>query len=165
MRSSERVLILGLGNPVLRDDGVGLVAARRVKELVKDAANLREECVSSIDLLPVLSGYRRVVVVDGYLSSQDPPGTRIQAIPEDLPPGFCYRSLHMLSFREMMDLGERLGYTMPSIRIHGLCVEDPWTFGDTFTPAIEMAWQEWAGEIARSEFGHPCREAPNLISS
>ena len=145
-------LILGLGNPVLRDDGVGLLAARRVKGLVGRDVDLREECVSSIDLLSVVSRYRRVVVVDGYLSAEDPPGTRIQATPDDLPPGFCYRSLHMLSFREMVELGERLGYPMPTIRIHGICVEDPWTFGCTFTPAVEEAWRAWADDIARIEF-------------
>ena len=74
--------------------------------------------------------------------------------PDDLPAGFGYRSGHTLPFSGMLDLGRRFGLAMPrEMSIHGLCVEDPWTFGQDFTPAVERTWREWAEQITRAEFG------------
>jgi hydrogenase maturation protease len=149
-----RTLLLGLGNELLRDDGVGLAAARRVSERVGDRADLAQACVANLDLLPIVRGYDRVVVVDAYVSATDPAGARVRATPEDLPRRFGHRSFHTLPFRELLDLGRAAGWPMPrEISIHGLCVEEASTFGESFTPAVEQAWRTWADEIAREEFG------------
>ncbi len=63
-----RTLVLGLGNEILSDDGVGILAARRVRELVGDDVHVAEACVATIDLLSLMSGYDRVVIIDSFLS-------------------------------------------------------------------------------------------------
>jgi len=157
MGSSGRTnptLVLGLGNDVLRDDGVGLRAARRIAELAAGRADHAEACVATLDLLPVLSGYQRVIVVDAYVDATVPPGTPLRATAENLPRGLGYRSPHTLHFREMLEVGARLEFPMPrEIVVHGLSVEDPWTFGEDFTPAVERAWPGWASDVAREVFG------------
>ena len=147
-------MILGLGNDVLMDDGVGLRAARRVAELVGDRADFAEACVASIDLLPIISGYERVIVIDAFRSPDFPPGMSVRAAPEDLPRGFGYRSLHTMPFQEMLDLGETLELEMPrEVVIHGLSVAEASTFGQTFTPGVAGSWAHWADSIAEREFG------------
>jgi hydrogenase maturation protease len=151
---SRSTLILGLGNDVLMDDGVGLRAARRVAELVGDRADFVEACMASIDLLPIISGYERVIIVDAFRSPDFPPGTSVRAAPEDLPRGFGYRSLHTMPFQEMLDLGETLELEMPrEVVIHGLAVAEASTFGETFTPEVGRSWLHWAASIAVREFG------------
>jgi hydrogenase maturation protease len=151
-----RTLVLGLGNELLRDDGVGLRAARRVAELAGDRADLAEACLANADLLPIVSGRERLIVVDAYVSSTDPPGTAVRATPADRPAGFSYRSFHTLPFDEVLALGHLLGLPMPEqVVIHGLCVEDASTFGDDLSPALAAAWPAWAEEIARQEFSLP----------
>jgi len=146
-------LLLGMGNDILTDDAVGLLASRRVAESVGDRVDYAETCVATIDLLPLLSGYRRVVVVDALVSSDLPPGTRVRAMAEDLPKGFGYRSFHTLPFRDMLEIGRRLEMDLPEeIVVHGLVVEDPSTFGEMPTPDVESAWRSWADEIAQMEF-------------
>lgn len=161
----ERTLILGLGNDILRDDAVGLVAARRVAELAGGRADYEEACVATVDLLGMMSGYDRVIVIDAYVSSADPPGTTVRATPDDLPRGFGYRSFHTLPFREMLDLGREMGLPLPrQVSIHGLCVEDAVTFGQSFTPAVAGAWPAWAEKIVAQEFGRTCpRRAWGLL--
>ena len=141
-------LILGLGNDLLGDDGVGLKAARRVAGQCGDTADLAETCVATIDLLPILSGYRHVVVLDAFLSDDLPPGSTIQARPDDLPKGFGFRSFHTLSFREMLRLGVEFDLPMPDdISIHGLVVKEPYTFGERFTEEVEEAWRGGRGRV------------------
>ena len=152
--SLSNTLILGLGNDILFDDGVGLLAARRVAELVGDAADVVEASVATIDLLSIMSGYDRVVIVDAFLSPDMPPGTPVRATAQDLPKGFGYRSFHTLTFSEVLELGDWLGVAMPSeVVIHGLAVDETTTFGETLSPRVAEVWQQWAEEIARVEFG------------
>lgn len=152
--SADRTLVLGLGNDILADDGVGLQAARRVGEVIGDLADVAEASIATIDLLSMMSGYDRVVIVDAFLSRDLPVGTQVRATPEDLPKGFGYRSFHTLTFGEVMELGEWLGVSMPSeVVIHGLSVDQTDTFGEALSPEVEQAWEGWADDIVRIEFG------------
>ena len=152
-RTHPRTLILGLGNELLRDDGVGLRSARRVAELARGRADLVEACVATVDLLPLIEGYDRVVVVDAWASDDVPPGTAVHVTPDDLPAGFGRRSFHTLPFREMLELGRRLGLCMPNeVSIHGLSVEDAATFGTGLSPRVAGAWPDWAERIYLEEF-------------
>jgi hydrogenase maturation protease len=146
-------LVLGLGNDILSDDGVGLRATRRVAELVGDLAEVAEASIATIDLLALISGYDRVIIIDAFLSPDLPPGTPVRATPDDLPQGFGYRSFHTLTFREVLDMGRWLGIPLPEeVVIHGLAVKETTTFGKEFSPQVEEAWEPWAEQIARCEF-------------
>ena len=153
-RTSNRTLVLGLGNDILSDDGVGLQAARRVGELIGDRADVAEASVATIDLLPLMSGYDRVVIIDAFLSPDLRPGTTVRTTADDLPKGFGYRSFHTLTFREVLEMGEWLGLPMPAeVVIHGLAVDETTTFGEDFSPRVTEVWESWAEDIAHSEFG------------
>ena len=62
-------IIIGLGNPILSDDGAGW----RVVQLVREALNgageerrvvVREACVGGLSLAEMLVGFRRAIVID-----------------------------------------------------------------------------------------------------
>ena len=149
----SRTLLLGLGNPFLGDDGVGLAAAERVAELAGEPLDVEMASVATVDLLPLLAGYERVVVIDAFLSPTARAGTAVHGSPEDLPQGFGYRSLHTLPFRTMLELGRLAGLPVPeTISIHGMAVADPWTFTQGFTPEVAAAWEAWASGLAAREF-------------
>lgn len=145
-------MILGLGNDILRDDGVGLAAARRVAELLGERADLVEAAVATVDLLQEMTGYDRVVIVDAFMDPDLPPGTTLRATPDDLPDGFGYRSFHTLPFKEMLRLGAEIEMRLPDqVVIHGMVVDDAATFGEEFTPPVAAAWERWAAAIAEEE--------------
>ena len=161
--TETRTLILGLGNELLRDDGVGLRAARRVAQLASDRADLAEACVATIDLLSLITGYDRVVVVDAWVSDDVPPGTPVRCAPDDLSPGFGRRSLHTLPFRDMLELGRQLGLPMPrEVSIHGIAVEDVATLDTGLSTRVARAWPGWAERIYREEFGDGARRLPGV---
>jgi hydrogenase maturation protease len=150
----RRELVLGLGNELLGDDAVGLLAARRVAERAGERVDHAEACVATLDLLPVIAGYERLIVVDAYLSADDPPGRSIHVTPEALPRGFGYRSFHTLPFREMLEFGRYCGIPMPrEVSIHGLCVREVRTFSRGLSPPVKERWGAWAEEIVEAEWG------------
>jgi hydrogenase maturation protease len=146
-------LILALGNEVLGDDAVGLLAGRRVAARAGSRADHAEACLATIDLLPLLAGRDRLVVLDAYVSRCQPPGTPVHTHAEARPPGFSHRSFHTLPLADVLALGTALGYAMPSeVVIHGLCVPEPRSLGAGLSPAVAAAWPAWAEEVARAEF-------------
>jgi len=139
-----KTLVLGLGNPILTDDGVGIqvVQAAAARRSPTDAVTFAEASVGGLRLLDFLVGYDRVVMVDAIRSHDGRPGEIYRLGPSDLAASIHSGSTHDLSFRETLDLGRRLGMTLPEdkgIVILAVEVEDISTFGDSCTPAVAAA--------------------------
>ena len=59
------ILLLGLGNPILKDDRVGIEVARRVAEQVKkENVKFMEASAGGLALLDAVCGYDKVILVD-----------------------------------------------------------------------------------------------------
>jgi len=87
------VLVLGLGNPLLADDGVGLELLRRLGAepfWPPDAVELLDGGTQGIALLPHLEGRRALLVLDAVALGASPgtvhvlPGARVPAAPRGL---------------------------------------------------------------------------------
>lgn len=75
MQLPEHVLIAGVGNQLLGDDGVGVVVARELmKTKLPQFIDVRELGTRSLDILSMVEGYSKVVFVDAVRSGK-PPGT------------------------------------------------------------------------------------------
>ena len=61
-----KTLIVGLGNPILGDDRVGLEVANRLKKMIGETENIDilEFSGSAIHLAETLLGYDRVIIID-----------------------------------------------------------------------------------------------------
>ena len=71
-----RTLLLGMGNPVLRDDAVGVRLAAQIGARLGSRPELDviEECsVGGLNLLDVVEGYDRLIVLDS-IKAGGPPG-------------------------------------------------------------------------------------------
>ena len=67
-----KTLLLGMGNPILCDDAVGVRLARDIGSTLAGVPNLNvvEECsVGGLNLLDVLKGYERAIVLDSIETS------------------------------------------------------------------------------------------------
>ncbi len=74
-----KTLVLGIGNEIRGDDGVGIHVARRVAELLPAAWNGRvdvdEACTGGFELVDFLRGYERAVIADAIQTEGGAPGT------------------------------------------------------------------------------------------
>jgi hydrogenase maturation protease len=139
-----RTLVLGLGNPILTDDGVGihLVRALRARCGPQDGVDLAEASVGGLRLLDVLAGYRRVILVDAIQTPDGEPGAVYRLCPDDLRQSLHSGSSHDISLSGALTLGRSLGMVLPNdddLVIIGVQVEDVLTFGENCTPAVRAA--------------------------
>ncbi|RPI49847.1 MAG: hydrogenase maturation protease [Chloroflexi bacterium] len=99
-----RILVLGAGNLLLSDDGVGIHAIRRLAEL----ADLPEEVqvldggTLGLDLLYYLEGVSRLLIVDAVKAGR-PPGTLSRLAGEEVPAYFSTKiSPHQIALPDLL---------------------------------------------------------------
>lgn len=154
-----RSIVLGIGNPVLRDDSVGLLVAQHFVGLV-DTEILT---TTGFDILGKLLGYDRAVIVDGIRSGLKP-GTVLELDADDIFGGADFTGTHNLGLGTTLKLGYRIfGDEMPAqIRIVAVEVEDTTTFGTSCTGAVAGAVPEAVERVSRyldgAASGHAGRE-------
>jgi len=145
--SDERaVLILGLGNAILRDDGVGIKAVRFLVETgPHSGVDLKEAEVAGFALLDLLEGYRRAVVIDAVRLSDAEPGQIVVFSSDALQPSLHLVAGHQIDLPSALELGRQLGRPVPEVvHIVGVQVADDRTFDEHCTPAVEAAVPEAA---------------------
>lgn len=145
-----RTLVLGVGNPIMTDDAVGLRVARRVRERLRpgDPVEVRESHRGGLDLVDLMTGFHRAVVVDAFLLDSAPPGTVLRKDLADFALTQHLFGAHGVDLPTAIALGRELGAAMPEeVRIVGVVVEDPYTLGETMSPAVEAAVEAAAGVV------------------
>ncbi len=141
----ERVktVVVGLGNPILRDDGVGIHVVRAVARLVaREDVAFAEASVGGLRLLDLLAGYDRAILVDAIVTPDGRPGEIRRLGPNDLCCSRHAGSSHDVSLPAALAFGRRMGMALPADeRITIIAVEavDVLTFGEECTPEVAAA--------------------------
>lgn len=150
-----RVKVIGLGNPILMDDGVGIYAVRLVQQWLPPQADvpIAELAVGGLDLMEAMIGYDRVILVDAIWQPQHPPGTILQFTAEALPDTMNSASAHDIDLPGALAAGRRMDVQLPvdaAIDIVAVCASEVLTFGERPTPPVWAAVPQVAARVCAS---------------
>lgn len=138
-----KTLVLGMGNTILCDDGVGIYVVREVARRVeREDVDFGEASVGGLRILDVVGGYERVIMIDAIQTSDGQPGEIRRLSPLDFRLSLHAGSSHDLSLPGALALGRGMGLTLPDDEdfiIVAIEVEDVLTFGEECTPVVEQA--------------------------
>jgi hydrogenase maturation protease len=114
-------LVIGIGNAYRGDDGVGLVAARRLKDEGLTAFRVLEHHGGGTDLMDSWEGADAVILLDAVQSGA-PPGTlhRWDAILQRLPVMAFRGSSHAFSLAEAVEMARVLGRLPKHLVVYGV---------------------------------------------
>ncbi|MBN2217681.1 MAG: hydrogenase maturation protease [Pirellulales bacterium] len=137
-----KTLVLGLGNPLVADDSVGLRVAAELKSRLADRPDVEvgEDYWGGLRLMERMIGFDRVIVVDAICTGS-PPGTIHRLTPEGIPTQKS-NSAHDLSLPMALALGRQAEAALPRdehIRLIGVEAEDVLSFSEECTPAVAAA--------------------------
>jgi hydrogenase maturation protease len=153
---TSKTLVLGMGNPILCDDGVGILVVQAVAaRCSRDDVAFAEASVGGIRLLSLIDGYERVIIVDAIKTPEGKPGELHRLNPSDLQASLHSSSTHDVSLPGALALGRSSGLTLPQDRdlvIIGVEVEDVLTLSEECTPAVVEAIPK-AVEAVLTELG------------
>jgi hydrogenase maturation protease len=146
-------IIVGIGNPFLGDDGVGVVVAHRLHERCagKAGVTVRECPVGGLRLAELLVGHDHAIIVDARIPGEDPPGTVREGGIEgclDSWHASCAHDTNLpLALRTLAGLGEPLP---ADIRLIGIAAAHMDTFSEQLSPAVAAAADRVVDALAAS---------------
>ena len=142
-----RTLVLGLGNELLSDDAVGILAARALKNQCSCQAEVIESSLSGLALLELLVGYDKAVIIDSIKTKRHPPGSIHELTPADLGEVIA-PSPHYTGLPELLALAKQLDLDFPrEIKIFALEVSDPYTIGEGLTEPVQDAFDGFVARV------------------
>ena len=141
-----RTVVVGLGNPLLGDDGVGWKVAEEVKYRLGDDSAIKVECFSlaGLSLMEQLIDYERVILIDSLNTGQHAQGEVVTFTLdslEDLTYGHS-ASAHDVSLKKALSVGRSMGEKLPADEdIHVIAIEAQhvYDFKEELTPAVEAS--------------------------
>jgi len=158
----DRTLVVGMGNPYLRDDAVGVRLAAFLRQELGEAPGLRyvEECsAGGLEVLDLVAGHDRLVLLDS-IRAGGPPGSWYRFDGRALRETMNLRNVHDTNLATALELGRRVGLRIPAereVHVFAVEVEDNLTFDERMTEALEGRFPEYASEI--------CGEVASLLGA
>jgi hydrogenase maturation protease len=151
-----KTLVVGLGNPILTDDGVGVKVAYEVEKTIMAASrnandgddiDVIEASAGGIRLMELMIGYDRLILIDAFSVAKGRQPGKIHRLTfddlRDISPTQHSASAHDTTFVTALEMGRTIGLKLPTmISIYGIEVENIYEFGDEPTQAVAAAIPE-----------------------
>jgi hydrogenase maturation protease len=141
-----KTLIIGLGNPILGDDGVGWRVVEEVARQTADRPEVETDCVSlgGLNLMERLTGYERVVLIDAIYTGSKPIGTVSRFVLSDLPDLTAGHSAsaHDTSLRTALNVGRSMDIPLPkddAVTVIAIEAENVYDFTQELSAAVAAA--------------------------
>lgn len=138
-----RTLVLGLGNPLLKDDSIGLRVVEALRPHLANAQRIEVDVDywGGLRLMERMIGYDRAIIVDAICTQQALPGTLHWLKVNDLPTQRSASS-HDMTLPTALEMGRQAGAHLPSdehILLLGIEAADVQSFSEELSPDVEKA--------------------------
>jgi hydrogenase maturation protease len=147
-----KTLIIGLGNPILGDDGVGWVVAEQVRETLASRASPTDGEDTEVDfvslgglsLMERLTDTERAILIDSIYTGQKPVGAVWQFNLDELPDltGGHSASAHDTSLKNALKVGREMDVFLPedkNVIIVAIEAKSVYDFSQELTPPVAGA--------------------------
>lgn len=131
-------IVIGIGNSLRNDDGVGLRVAHMIGDMAIKGVSVVEGIGDGYSLVDIWSKHDRAIVIDCTVSGNTPGKLfRFDALREEIPADlFNGYSTHSISVAEALELGKVLGKIPKNLIIYGIEGKDL-SPGEILTPEVE----------------------------
>jgi hydrogenase maturation protease len=143
-----KTLILGVGNSVRCDDGVGVHVAQQLEDQeIPGELAVAHAGTCGLGVLDLIAGFERLIIVDAIEAGEDP-GTVLSLRPDEMDK---HAPIHVANPHDTdlitaLEAGRRLELDLPSeIFIVAIQIQDTVTFSESCTPEVAEAIDEACG--------------------
>ncbi|GIW02257.1 HyaD/HybD family hydrogenase maturation endopeptidase [Roseiflexus sp.] len=157
------ILVLGLGNIIMRDEGLGVRACERLTQRyrVPDSVTVLDGGTLGLDLLPYLEGIADLLILDA-INAGHPPGAIVRLENEQIPQILALKmSMHQVGLQELLAVMALRGHTPSRIVLlgmeplliePGLDLSDPVLANlDRLVEAVAAELQSWGVPVSPAE--------------
>jgi hydrogenase maturation protease len=161
------ILILGLGNVLLGDDGLGAAAVARLERnyRVPPRVRLEDGGTLGLSLLGLLAETEHVILVDA-IAAESPPGTLIRLDGADVSDAVRDRlSPHQVGVADLLDAARLIDSYPRTVTLLGL-VPDSIDLAVVRSSAVDQSLDELVGAVVREvqKLGYEMVQEPQAIN-
>lgn len=139
-----KTLVLGMGNTLLSDDGIGIIIKRYLEQELKALSfkgvreiDFVETSWGGFRIIDILSGYDYAIIVDSIKTTSKPQGYIHHLKANDFLPTLRLTSYHDINFATALKLAEILNAKIPvDIDIFAVEVENNYTISEHINPDL-----------------------------
>ena len=135
----ERILVLGVGNLLMGDDGVGIHAVRELaKRTLPAGVDVVDGGTAGLDLLRLMEGYAKVLII----------GSILRFTPEDITTqavDFAV-SLHQTEVLKVLELATCVGQPLPPTVVYGVQVKEM-GWSTELSPTVQARLDSLVGAV------------------
>lgn len=133
----NNILVLGIGNILLNDEGAGIHVVTRLEKEGFDEADLMDGGTGGFHMLGFIQSYKYIIIIDASLD-QFPAG-HIRVLHPKYAKDFPHQlSAHEIGLKDLLDAAFLLG-NLPDIYLIAVSVKDFQEMGMELTPEVEKA--------------------------
>jgi hydrogenase maturation protease len=140
-----KTLVIGLGNPILGDDGVGWKVVERLQsKIVNRKSEIEFDCVAlgGLSLMERMVGYQRAILVDSMETGQSPEGS-VSVFPIEAltnPSASHSTAVHDTSLLTALEVGRKMKMQVPdSVTVVAIEAKNVYDFSEELSPAVAEA--------------------------
>lgn len=151
MEILRKILILGIGNDILTDDGIGPKLADELKKNIRSPGIFFQNAfIGGLEILELIQDYEKVIFIDAIVTRDGIPGTIYHFRPEDFKETLHLSNLHDANFLTALELGRKMGMNIPS-EIHIIAIEivEDRVFSNQFSPEISIKYPVILEDVSR----------------
>ena len=152
-----KTIVLGVGNPILRDDGVGVHVIQQLKQQINDQnVTVDEALTGGMNLLDLILGYDKAILIDAIKIKNVQTGEVKRFSLNDFSTIHSCNP-HDVSLKEAIQLAEKIGEKQipEEIAIIGITVNSHHRFGEQLSPRVAEAVPK-AVKMTLKELGKTC---------
>jgi hydrogenase maturation protease len=156
-----RTVVLCLGNDLLADDGIGMLAADRLRHELPGSAEVISTTQSGLALLDHLIGYDRAIIIDAIHTGNQPAGKIRRLAQNDLKNAYA-PSPHYAGLPEMFAIAHSLSLKFPpQVDLLAIEVADTQTIGGVVSDQVMASLDTLVKEVEAILESNTTRVGPN----
>ncbi len=138
-----KTLVLGIGNTILGDDGVGVRVVQELAGKINDKdIDVRGVSIDGLNLLELILGYDKLIVIDALLTEREKVGEIYRFIPENIyDPSRSAISPHHFNLATTIEIGKKLfpGMMPTEVITFAVGTEEATMVTEEMTDSVEKA--------------------------
>lgn len=163
---TPKILVMGIGNPLMQDEGVGVRVVERLMAGYEFPADVEvvDAGTMGFTILNLLRDRERVLVLDAIDGTEEPPGTVMVLEPEAAAARTVFHSLHDTRLVDVLQAAELTGTSVQATLV-GVQIQSMEQWVLELTPGVEAALpaateaalevlRDWGVEPVPSEGGN-----------
>ena len=150
--TKNNILILGIGNEILTDDGIGPKLVIELKKVIKHHhVSFLTAAAGGLEILEMIRDYDKVIIIDAIKTENGIPGSIYYLNPKNFKETLHISSFHDVSFLTALTLAEKLNMPVPTeIDIIAIEIVEDLTFSNEFSVEAAKKYNKIYEEVLES---------------